>query len=165
MKLKEYSIEIEKILTNDETLLRLLHYKPTSRLDDPLDPSKPNILDKNSDEFWKFVDESIIPAVKIADLNKKQLCRIFYYAGNGRPTRNNYLFSNQEYHFDVLVHNDFQIMDKRLEMICDRINELVFNKRIKGIGKTLFKGRYPINYVPNDYMGFRLVYEFCKEEY
>lgn len=163
MNLKDFSIQVEKILI-DEDLLRLLHYKPLNRLDNPLDESKTNILDKPVDDLWELIDFHLVPAIKIDDLVENQICRIFYYPGNGNPTNSTYLFSNQEYIFDVLVHNDFQIMDKRLEMICDRMNELVFNKRIGGIGKTLFKRRHPINTVKN-YMGFRLIYEFCNENY
>ncbi|MBD1379214.1 hypothetical protein [Metabacillus arenae] len=163
MDLKDFSIEVENIL-KDEELLRLLHNKPQNRLDDPLDESKPNILEKDDEELWELIDFHLIPAIKIDDLEENQICRIFYYAGNGAPTNTNYLFSNQEYIFDVLVHNDFQIMDKRLEMICDRLNDLIFNKRVGGIGKTLFKRRHPIN-APKNYMAFRLIYEFCNENF
>ncbi len=163
MKLKDFSIEIEKLL-KDEELLRLLHNKPKHRLDDPLDINKPNILAKPIDELWGLIDFHLVPAPKYDDLEQNQICRIFYYAGDGRSTNTNYLFSNQEYTFEVLVHYDFQIMDKRLEMICDRLNELIFDKRIGGIGKTLFKRRHPVN-TPNNYLGFRLVYEFCNENF
>lgn len=166
MNLEEYSIRIEEIL-RDEELLRLLHYKPKNKLDDPLKVTsdKPNILEKPSKEMWEIIDYHLVPAIKLDDLQKEPISRIFYYAGYGKPTNTNYLFSNQEYVFDVVVHNDFQVMDKRLEKICDRLNALIFNARIGGVGKTLFKSRKPIVGVPNNYMGFKLVYEFCNENY
>lgn len=163
MKLKDFSVEVEKILI-DETLLRLLHYKPIDKLDDPLSENKADILTKPDEEKWEIIDYHIISAPKYDDLENNPTCRLFYYASDGRPTNTNYLFSNQEYTFEILVHYDFQMMDKRLEMICDRINELVFDKRIGGIGKTLFKRRHPVN-AGNNYIGFRMVYEFCNENY
>lgn len=163
MNLKDYSIEVEKILMNEE-LLRFLYYTPKNRFDDPLDNLKPNVLDMPEDELWDIVDNHLIPTIKVDDLEKEPICRVFYYAGVGRSSNTNYLFGNQEYVFDVFVHNDFQIRDKRLELICDKINDLIFNKRIGGIGKTLFRKKSPIG-APKGYMGFRLIYEFCNESY
>lgn len=164
MNIEEYSLRVEEIL-RDEELLRLLYYKPKNKLDNPLDSAKPNILDKPVDELWEIIDYHLVPAIRLDDLQKESVCRIFYYAGYGRSAKKNYLFSNQEYIFDVIVHNDIQITDKRLEKICDRLNDLLFNKRIGGVGKTLFKVRQPINGVPSNYMGFKLVYEFVNESY
>ena len=161
MNLTNYSIEVEKILM-DEQLLRLLYYTPKNRLDNPLDISKANILEMPEDKLWDIIDHHMIPAIKIDDLEKNPICRVFYYAGIGRPTNSNYLYGFQEYVFDVFVHNNFQIIDKRIELICDRINQLISNKRINGIGKTLFKKKSPIG-SPDGYMGFRLIYEFCSE--
>ncbi|RYI30609.1 hypothetical protein EVU96_09340 [Bacillus infantis] len=163
MNLKDFSIEVEAILV-DEELMRLLHYSPKNGMDDPLDSSKPNILDKPSEEKWDIIRHHIVPAIKLDDLEEEKKCKVFYYAGRGNPTNSNYLFSNQEYIFEVLVPYDFQIIDKRLEMICDRINDLVFNKPIGGLGNVLFRGRTPIS-VTKDYLGFRLVYEYVSENY
>jgi len=163
MKLKDFSLQIEKVLI-DEELMRLLVYPAKHRLDDPLSVDKPNILEMGEDELWNLIDLHLVSAIKLDDLESNKICRVFYFAGDGRQTNSSYLFSNQEYNFDVLVPYEYQIKDKRLEMICDRLNELIFDKRIGGVGKTLFKRRHPIN-SPNGYLGFRLVYEFCKENY
>ena len=161
MNLKDYSIEVERILL-DEELLRYLYYTPKNRIDNPLDVSKTNIFDMPEDVLWDIIDNHLIPAIKIDDLDKNPICRVFYYAGIGKSSNTNYLYGSQEYIFDVFVHNDYQIRDKRLETICDRINYLISNKRIGGIGKTLFKRKAPIG-APDGYMGFRLIYEFYNE--
>lgn len=164
MELKKYSSEIFKVLNSDETLLRLLHYKPTSKTDNPLDPSKPNILDKPINERWAIIDDCIVNAPKFNDLETSSKSRLFYYAGYGRTTNNNYLYTNQIYCFEVFTHYDFQMMDRRNEKICDRLNEILFNNNITGMGKFLFKDRHPIN-APKDYLGYRLNYEFASQNY
>lgn len=152
-------MEVEKILL-DEQLLRLLHYSPQHRLDDPLDDTKSDILTLPDEEKWKIIDYNLVSAPKFDDMVNEKLCRIFYYAGEGRPTNSNYKYANQEYVFEIFVHYDYQIIDKRLEMICDRLNELMSEKRVPTtIGKTLFKRRFPVN-APQGYLGFKLIYEF-----
>jgi hypothetical protein len=159
---KKYTLDISNIFYNDEMILRLLTYKPKNRLDDPLDPSKDNILDKDEDAKWKIIDDCIMTAPKTSDLEKNAKCRLFIYPGVRRPTDTNFLFANQQINFDVLTHADFQNMDLRNEWICERVNELVFGERLAGVGKVLFKGGQPIN-APKDYQGYRLVYEFASE--
>jgi hypothetical protein len=162
---KKYTSDISNLFYNDETILRLLHYKPENRLDDPLDENKPNILDMvDEDKKWELIDDCIMTAPKTSDLEKKPKCRLFVYPGVRRPTNDNFLFANQQFNFDVLTHADFQNMDLRNEWICERVNELIFGKRIAGLGKVLFKGGQPIN-APKDYQGYRLVYEFASENY
>ncbi|MED1863231.1 hypothetical protein P4V41_07165 [Fictibacillus nanhaiensis] len=163
-KFKKYTLDISNRFYNDEIILRLLHYKPKNRLDDPLDPSKNDILSKDEDEKWDIIDAHIMTAPKISDLEKKAMCRLFIYPGVRRPTDKNFLFANQQFNFDVLTHSDFQNMDLRNEWICERVNELVFGQRIAGLGQVLFKGGQPIN-APKDYQGYRLVYEFASENY
>lgn len=164
MELEKYSREIFKALNSDETLLRLLHYKPISKLDNPLDPTKPNILEKQADEKWTIIDDCIVNAPKISDLEATSKSRLFYYAGYGRGSNNNYLFSNQEFCFEVFTHYDFQMMDRRNEKICDRLNEILFGKNLAGLGKFLFRERHPVK-APKDYLGYKLVYEFTSENY
>lgn len=158
MSLRKHSKDIEKILINDETLLRLLYYKPQNRLDDPLSLTKSNILDMANK--WDIIDDRIVSAPKFEDLETgtEPKCRLLFYPAYGRSTNNNYLFSNQEYKFEIYVHFDYQI-DKRLEWISDRINELMFNQRITGHGKVEFKDRRDVS-APKNYLGFRLIYEF-----
>jgi hypothetical protein len=163
-KLEKYSKDIYSIFINDEILLRYLYYNPTSRLDDPLDTSKDDILSKNADDFWAIVDDVIKTAPKTSDLVENVKSRLFVYAGYGRSNSSNYYFSDQEYEFDILVHADNQSKDFRTEKIHDRLNELLFNKRITGLGKLKFKSRQPIN-APKDYLGYKLVYTFSSENY
>lgn len=163
MSLRQYSMDIEKLLI-DETLLRLLYYKPQNYLDDPLDASKENILDKPSDEKWEIIKDRIVSAPKFDDLDKIEKCRLLVYPHIGRSTRSNYLFANQEYSFDVFVHFDYQNVDKRLEWICDRVNDLLKNFSVTGFGKVLFKDRGKLS-APNNYIGYRLTFEFISENY
>jgi hypothetical protein len=163
-KLEKYSKDIYKVLIQDEVLLRYLHYIPTSRVDNPLDPSKDNILDKDVDSLWGIIDDVIVPAPKISDLVDTQKSRLLVYAGYGRGTNSNYLFSNQEYEIDIFVHADTQTMDFRMEKIHDRVNELLFNQHITGMGKLLFKGRQPINAI-KDYFGYKMIFTFSSENY
>lgn len=164
MELTKYTDDIYKVLISDETLLRLLHYKPTNRLDDPLSPSKPNILEKPIDELKKIIDDVIVSALKVSELDTEKKCRLLFYPGTGRSTNDNYLFSNQEYIFVAFVHLDYENIDRRNQMICDRVNQLISNKRITGMGKVLFKSRRPVN-APKDYIGYQLSYEFISENY
>jgi hypothetical protein len=163
-KLEKYSKDIYKVLISDEILLRYLHYIPTSRIDDPLDTSKENILDKDIDTLWGIIDDVIVPAPKLSDIVETQKSRLLVYAGYGRGSNSNYLFSNQEYEIDIFVHADTQTLDFRMEKIHDRVNELLFNKHIAGLGKLLFKGRQPIGGI-KDYIGYKLIYHFSSENY
>lgn len=160
MNLRKYSMDIEKLLVEDETLLRLLIYKPSNYLDNPLDTTKPNILDMPVDDMWKLIKDRVVSAPKFDDLDAgEEKCRLLFYPSNGRPQNDNYLYSTQQYTFDIFVHFNYQNIDKRLEWICDRVNELVFDKRITGMGKVAFKDRGKLS-APNNYLGYRLVYEF-----
>lgn len=163
-KLEKYSSDIYKVLIDDEILLRYLHYIPTSRIDDPLDESKGNIMDKDIDTLWEIIDDVIVPAPKISDLVDTQKSRLLVYAGYGRGTNSNYLFSNQDYEIDIFVHADTQTMDFRMEKIHDRVIELLFNKNVTGVGKLLFKGRQPINAI-KDYFGYKMIFTFSSENY
>ncbi|AZV43724.1 hypothetical protein BAOM_3115 [Peribacillus asahii] len=163
MNLREYTYKIENVLM-DEELLRLLYYMPKNVLDNPLDTAKPNILDKPTKDKWAIFNDKIMTASNFNGFDTSPICRLFYYAGNGRSAKDNYLFSKQQFHFDVFVHQSIENTDKRLEWICDRVNELVFNKSIAGLGKTLFIQRHPVS-APVNYVGYRLIYEFCHENY
>jgi hypothetical protein len=148
--------DVYKALTSDEILLRLLYYLPSSPIDDPLSTDKPNILDMEN--RWDIIRDVIKPIEKTDDLENTPKCRLFVYPGN-RNSTGNYLLANQEIVFDILVHIDFQDMDLRLSRICDRINELVCNKKITGIGKVLFDSGGRIG-APANYIAYRLIYVF-----
>lgn len=162
MKMRENFINIFTTFTNDEQLLRLLYYKPSDAMDDPLDPTKPDILTMDDETKWDIINDVIKMTNTTSDLDTVEKCRIFFYAGRrDRSNNDNYLYSNQELVIDILVHFSFENTDMRLSWICDRINDLVFNERVKnGIGKTVFKGGTPVQSPITNYVTYRLVYEF-----
>lgn len=162
MNLRDYTYKIQNVLV-DEELLRLLYYTPKNILDNPLDEIKPNILTKPDKEKWEIINDCIVSALKTDDFKTDPKSRLIFYPANGYGG-NNYLFSNQQYHFDIFTHFTIENADKRLEWICDRINDLLFDKLIAGIGKVKFIQRHPVN-APSDYVAYRLVYEFCQENY
>jgi hypothetical protein len=162
MMMRKMIQDIYKVLVQDETLLRLLHYKPKDALDDPLDPSKPNILDMEEKSKWKIINDCVATTPQVSDLDTSEKCRILFYFGR-RERTDNYLFANQEIIFDVITHVDFDGVDQRLSWICDRVNELIFNKRLTGIGKIYFSGGGIMNNVPNNYTGYKLLYTVGSE--
>lgn len=158
MRMRQNLIDVYKILTRDEILLRLLYYKPQSPNDDPLASDKPNILDKDEVEKWNIISDVIRPIPFIKDLVDVSKCRLIIYPGSRNAT-GNYLLANQEIVFDIFVHIDFEKYDLRLSAICDRINELICGKEIFSTGKVKFVyGEYVS--APQNYIGYRLVYSF-----
>lgn len=159
MGMTENFQEILKVLRFDETLLRLLYYKPKdikSGTKDPLDPSLPNILD--IDEDWTIRDKVIIPMYKLDDLEGEAICRIHVYAGRRKPKANNYKLAIQDVIIDVLTHESFE-KDYRSLRISDRLNELLINNRITGITKMSYGEGAKIS-VPDKYTGYRHFYSF-----
>jgi hypothetical protein len=146
-----------RLLTTDETLLRLLFYKPTNANDSPLLESKVNILTKPTLEKWQIINGLIFTTPKTDDLTTTPQCRLMLYPGRRKGT-SNYLVADQLIVIDVLVHFDFENVDLRMEWICDRVNELIFDKRVTGIGKVEFEDGSPIA-SPVGYVGFRMVYK------
>jgi hypothetical protein len=156
MRMRENLMDIYRSLTQDETLLRLLFYKPSNASDNPLSPTKENILDKSASDKWDIILDRIKTTSKTDDLDNVEKCRILFYAGR-RGNTSNYLVANQQIIFDVLCHFSFEDVDLRSSWINDRLNEILFNSRITGIGKITFEGGSPIN-APNNYVGYRLTY-------
>lgn len=146
--------DIYKLLTGDETLLRLLYYKPQNALDNPQSTSKTNVLSMNNK--WDIILDRIKTVPKTDDLINEAKCRLLFYPGKRSSTRN-YLFAGQEIVFDIMVHFEFEEVDLRQESILDRLNELICNEKITGIGKTIFKGGGQIS-APEKYVGYRVIY-------
>lgn len=161
MSMREHFQAFYKVLTADETLLRLLYYKPVNAMDNPLAINKPNIL--NMQNKWEVIDDVIKTTPKTEDLTVTKGCRLLFYLGK-RDNTTNYLFASQEIIFDVLVAMDWEEKDQRQSWICDRVNELVFDNRITGLGKVLFRKGAPMS-SPEGFVGFRLVYEIASENY
>ena len=156
MRMKENRVDIYKVLTTDETLLRLLYYKPENENDDPLDSTKDDILDMDEEDKWTIIEDRIKKTPKVDDLDKEPKCRLLFYMGR-RSKTNNYLYAGQIVVFDVLVHFDFEEVGMRESAICDRVNDLMSNSRVTGIGKVNFEGGDQIS-APEAYTGYRLMY-------
>jgi hypothetical protein len=166
MEMKKYYDDIFKVLIQDEELLRLLYYKPVDRLDNPLNGLKPNIKTLPEDEYWAIIDDRIVSAPKFNDIEKPEddpKCRLFFYLGYGNQG-NNPQFFKQEIVFEVFVHFDYENMDRRTALICDRLHKIINFKAITGMGKTKPVQRKPIP-APNDYIGYSLIYEISTENY
>lgn len=159
MKMRENMQAIKKLLANDETLLRLLYYKPSNYNDNPLDPLKSNIGSMDEDVKWEIIEDVIKSTEKTSDLDESTKCRVLFYAGT-RTSTNNYLLAEQEIVFDVLVHiAAYDEKDMRLSWICDHLNSMIGDKQITGIGKAYFAGGGIIA-APVGYVGYRLVFNF-----
>lgn len=158
MRMKESLEAIYKVVTTDETLLRLLYYKPVNQNDNPLDMAKENIIDKPALEKWDIINDIIKKASKIDGLDSESKCRVCFYSGIRNGGRN-YMLSKQDIIFDIYVHFDFEEMDFRASWICDRVSELIFDKDIIDVGKIFFKNGGQIN-APTGYIGYRLIFNF-----
>ena len=158
MRMRDNLIDIYKVLTTDETLLRLLFYLPENANDHPLDETEENILDKEIGERWEIIQDRIKKTPNVSGLDEEPKCRILFYPGRRRTT-GNYLVANQIIVMDVLAHYYYEDVDMRNSWICDRLNELMFDKRITGLGKINFVDGNQIS-APENYVGYRLTYAF-----
>lgn len=159
MGMKKNLDDIYRLFLNDEELLRLLHYKPESLLDnrpDPLSDTLPNILEMSIDELWPIRDKCIMRTSKSDDLVGDSVCRIYLYAGRRRPQSGNFHAATQEIIVDVLCHEDYE-KDSRSSWISDRINDLLCLERVTGMGKTDYVSGNPIS-APAQYAGYQQVY-------
>lgn len=148
-------------ITKDENLLRLLIYQPKHGEDDPLSPSKPNIIGSSS--FYTAITRNIVRAPKSTDLPQTSMCRVCMYFGYNTTTNkvNSNKVFNQDIVFDVYSHIDgFETMDCRSLKICDRINDLLHEEYITGIGKVVGYKTYPITDAPSGYIGYKMVFSF-----
>lgn len=145
-----------KALTSDETILRLLYYKPANATDNPLDSSKTNFSDMSVEEKWSIIFDRVMTTPTYNGLDTSPICRICFYAGR-RSNTNNYKVADQKIIFDIFTHFEYDSVDLRNSWICDRINELIFDKGITGIGKVTFVDGDGIA-SPEGYTGYRLVY-------
>lgn len=157
--MRENLMEIYSVLIKDEKLLRLLAYKPLNPNDNPLDVKKPNVLDKSMKELQKIIKDRVLYTQKTGDLTTEPICRVCVFPGNRDNTRN-YIVASQDIMFDIYAHLEFDQVDLRMSWICDHINELICHERITGMGKINFVAGRPITTAPNNFVGYRLVFEF-----
>lgn len=144
----EFFSNIYQILIADEELMRLLKYEPKgydtqeNYHPDPLDPKLPNLVNTESDDYWKLVDERVVLGEKASNLLENKLCKIYIYEGRRRPVFESYLVAQQEVNVDIFIHESFD-RDLRISRISDRINELIALERIAGFGKLEYKAGNP----------------------
>lgn len=139
--------EVYSVVMQDAKIRRLLVYE-----NNPLSESLSDIND------YDKVAEKVIftPTFDGLDINKTN--RICVYLGIRDMDRNKHKLSNQELYFDVLSHRNYHDKDARAYMICERINEIISESRITGIGRIYFSRGFPIS-APTGYIGYRLIYD------
>lgn len=158
---KRMFISIHDLLINDEDLLRLLYYPPTSlrnQQPDPLSDELENVLDMELDKIWDIRDHHIPLSSKDDDLVGNELCRIYLYPGKIRPSLNNFMTMKQEIVVDVFCHYSYIEADQRMMMITDRLSDLLFNERVHGLGKIDYRNGYDFN-APKGYQSYRHIFE------
>ena len=139
--IKEFLDNIEVVLINDENFMRLLKYKPQGRDSatnainpDPLDETLPNVVNENSEDYWKLVEERFRRGIKRTDIENDAIVLVYMYAGRERPLFRNHFFSKQEVKFRVFAHEVFE-KDSRIERIISAIKKaLIRESEIAGLG-------------------------------
>lgn len=157
MKLRQNIADFFKVLSADEELCRLLAYKPKNALDNPLSPTKPNVL--TSSEYHSLISQRLLMSPKTNDLDSTPMNRICIYLGHRSNQSGSWEVKNQDVVIDVYSHiDDFDAVDTRCLWICEKINELVENKHITGIGKVFNQNIYVIPNAPSGYIGYKMIY-------
>lgn len=170
MQLQESLKKIYRLLSNDEILLRLLHYIPKNAKDNPLDPTKTDICSLPPLDKKEILDSVLIPSDKTYDLQlATKICRICFYTGTRQPLSNyskstraltdNPYASEQKYNFDVYVHVDVDIMDFRINAILDRLNEILLLEKVTDVGDYVLDFISPIMNTPDGFLGLKAVYK------
>lgn len=161
--------EIYKVLINDETLLRYLHYLPKNQIDNPLSESKSNILDLPPEQKFDIINELVFFMDKHFKLDlKPKYNRVNFYLGERKPERvyssgagklvNNPYVSKQEIVIDIHTEIKTNMVDMRMYLIIDRINSLIMNRDVKQFLELKFEDSYTITQTPDGFIGFRMVY-------
>lgn len=155
--------KVMNILGNDEHLLRLLHYDyldSEGNYRDVIQEDLPDIV--SSSKHSEIVNEHIVNTVKEDDIKSIKTCMLFLHAGKTRPVFGNYTLVKQELLIDILVHNDYQENDFRLDDICDRLNYLLIHERIT-MGKMDITTPIPME-APKEYYRFQMKYVYWQSK-
>lgn len=167
MSLQRNLLDIFEVMRNDEKLIRLLALPArddTQGIKDPLDQTIPDLLDKSnytSEEITRLKNDSIFKIPKVDDLEDRQICRIYAYAGKRRANNGNFLTANQNIVFDLIVHESFENGDLRSARIVDRLVELFSLQRVSGIGKMIYLDGDPIA-APRNYIGYKHLFQIVE---
>lgn len=160
---------VYKQFTNDEILLRLLHYESVNQQDSPLSENKPNILDMEIDEKFKIIDNVIYTTDKKFKLDlDSRFNRINYYLNERKPEKvysrgasklvNNPLVSRQELVVDIHTNIEIDKVDMRQWQIVERVEYLLNNKIYKQFTGLKLSYSYVISNTPDGFVGYRLIY-------
>lgn len=156
MNMTKNQQDLYKLLSTDEKLLRLLYYLPKNAQDDPFSPNKPNILSLPDSQKWSIIEDVLKFTPTYNGLDSTPKCRLLFYPGR-RGNTYNYLVALQEINIDVFVHYLANDKDLRLSRICDRVNELLSDEKVTGIGNVKFVRGINVP-APDDYLGYNLVF-------
>lgn len=160
MALYENLSDFFDVIINDEDLMRLIYYPAKNTTDDPLSPKKANLV--NSDVYFQdILKQRVLRAPKADGLveNNNAICRICMYMGTSTRTFNVIAF-NQRINIDVFVHIDkYEMVDSRSMRIIDRLNQIINNSRVSGMGKVQSVTFAPIT-APQGYIGYTSEYMF-----
>lgn len=150
--------EVYKSFSTDEELLRLLYYKPESMSDNPLSPTKDDVLDMN--EKWDIIEDRIrFSPTADGLLDDDPICRILFYQSPRNALKGNYASSIQSFNIDVFVHREFNDVDMRLAWITDHIGTKMSNYYFQNIGTVRFV--YGDNLgAPEGYFGYTTTFEY-----
>lgn len=167
-----YFVDFFSKIIQDETLLRLLHYPSSHSNDDVtlITADRPSIIGNNTPykdtkkPLYNYILETNIRrAPKSSDLINTAICRICMYMGDnikGNRNSSNKVFK-QDVVFDIYTHIDgFETKDCRSLKICDRIDELIHENNITGIGKAESYKTFLIGNSPDGFIGYRMVFTF-----
>lgn len=163
------------VLSQDETLLRLLEYAPNNQNDNPLDPSKPNILDLPIEQRFDIIDKVLYSMDKKFRLDlDSRFSRVNYYLNERRPDKvyssgarkliNNPMVSKQGMVFDIYTNIEIDRMDFRMYSIIERLGVLLNGKSFKQLTGLSFNDGYTIKNTPDGFIGYRLVYSLMSPQ-
>ena len=145
-----FMTNIEQVLINDEILVRLLTYYPEgydretkTRYLNPMSDKLPNLVDKDSDEYWDLVTDRIRKGEKRIKIEEDAKCYIYMHEGRDRSVWGSNCVIDQEVIFSIYIHEKFE-SDWRMSQIKDRISHLlVFEIGLAGYGKMQYVGGDP----------------------
>ena len=146
----KFMVNIRNQLIKDETLMRLLVYRPEGfsvedQVDypDPLSDLLPNIVDEDSSEYWEIADDKVRKGEKFTNINEEIGCYIYVHEGRDRPIFGSPCSIEQEVVLSVYIHELFE-EDWRMSRIKDRLTALLVHEiGVAGYGKLEYLGGDP----------------------
>lgn len=145
----QFLTNIEKLIINDEILMRLLVYAPSTWDEDkqvmippPLDESLPNIVD-GSRKYVNYAKEKFRKGSKRMRIEHTKSAVLYMHEGRERPVFGNSFMHTKEVTFRIIVNEDFEI-DNRISDISDRLAQLLLHQKgIAGVSSIKLVGKNP----------------------